>query len=216
VVAVAIIAASTAALVVWTRRQPPETARRIGRGFGIVLVVYYLAESVVRTQVLGMRVWDTLPFELCSALFFIGAFAYWAEHPLAFEVVYFWTFAGTLHALITPTPRAGFPDLNYFQYFFAHGLLIMSATLAVAGLKRAPGKGGMLRAFVALQGFTLLVAAVDFVTGENYLYLRNKPPSPNILDVFGGWPGYLLGGEAIALVSFLLWSLPLRWRAKRT
>jgi hypothetical integral membrane protein (TIGR02206 family) len=215
-VPVAVIALLTTALVLWTRRQPVEQRQRVGRAFGAALLVYYLVESVVRVAVLDMRVWDTLPFELCSALFFIGAFAYWYGHELSFEVVYFWTFAGTLHALLTPTPRFGFPDLNYFQYFAAHGLLIGSAVFSAAALSKTPGKGAMLRAFLALQAFTLLVAGVDALTGENYLYLRHKPPSPNALDAFGPWPNYLLGGEALGLVSFFLWNLPFLIQRRRT
>jgi|CXWL01.1.fsa_nt_gi hypothetical integral membrane protein (TIGR02206 family) len=206
--AVAVVLAVITALTLFGRRLPVEGRERLGRIIGAVLLGYYLVESLVRVGSLGMRVSDTLPFELCSALFFIGAYAYWTQKPWAFDIIYFWTFAGTLHSLVTPTPRAGFPDLNYFQYFTAHGLLVLSAVYSVAVLRRVPARGSLWRAYLGLQAFTVLVAIIDYFSGMNYLYLRAKPPSPTMLDAFGEWPWYLVGGETVALFSFTLWGLP--------
>lgn len=214
--AVGIALAIIVSVVAWGRKQTTEAAARAGRTLGVALLVYYALESFVRVAFLGMHFVDILPFELCNALFFIGAYAFFSGNALAFECVYFWTFAGTIHAFITPTPRAGFPDPNYFQYFAAHGLLILSASYAAFAMRRTPTRGSLLRAYLALQAFTALVAIIDLASGQNYLYLRHKPPSPTALDAFGEWPRYIVGGELVALASFTLWNLPFVIRRART
>jgi hypothetical integral membrane protein (TIGR02206 family) len=216
--AVGLVLIITAAAVRWGRRQSPERAAAGGRVIAWTLLGWYAIESVVRVGFLGVPFADLMPFEMCNALFFIGPIAYFTRDERAFEVVYFWTMVGTIHAMITPTPRGGFPDPNYFQYFIAHGLLILSAGYTALAMRRGTSRGAMWRAFLALQVFAVVVGGIDFVSGHNYFYLHQKPPSPTLLDALGPWPWYLLAGEAVALASFLVWSLPFaipRWFAAR-
>lgn len=214
--AVLVIAALTALVTGWGRRQTRAKAALGGRILGLVLVAYYLVDSILRVRFLGVRPAVVAPFDLCSALFFVGAFAFWTRSRAAFDIVYFWTFAGTAHAMITPTPPAGAPALGYFVYFAAHGLLMLSAVYAAAVLRETPVRGSLTRAFVALQAWMLLAAPVNLALGTNFLYLRHKPSTPTLFDHMGPWPWYIVSGEVIALVSFALWALPFRASARAT
>ena len=64
-----------------------------------------------------------------------------------------------------------------------------------------------------------MVGVVDGLWGMNFLYLREKPWAPTLLDWLGPWPVYILAVEALALVLFLLLALPfdpaLRHRLRR-
>lgn len=206
--AVSVTAVCTALAVAWGRRQSPERAARGGALLGAVMVAYYVVDSALRIRYLGLGWASMLPVHLCSALFFLHPLAYWTRHRLAFDVVYFWTFAGTLHALITPTPYGAFPSLGYFVYFIAHGLLILSAAYAAAALRQTPVRGSMTRAFIALQAWLVVGAVTNACLGTNFLYLHHKPPTPTLLDHLGPWPWYIASGEVVAVLSFALWNLP--------
>lgn len=204
-VTVLVIVAIIALAAWWGRARSVEEARRGGRVLAVVLVVYYLVESVIRVQLLGAPPVRLLPLEICSILFFVGAIAHWTDHPLAAEILFFWTFAGTLHSLITPTPGAGYPHLEFFRYFACHGLLILSAVYSVIAVGRRVTLRSAIRAFLALQAYEILVGIVDVATGQNFLYLRQKPPSPTLFDSLGPWPYYLLSLEVVAAISFYIW-----------
>src|SRR5262249_9092119 len=154
-----------------------------------------------RVSLLGLPLVETLPIHLCSILGFIGLWAYFSGSRLAYDLVYFWTFAGTGHALITPAAPAGFPDLRYFLYFAGHGILVLSACYSPCGLRRGPVRGSLGRAFLALQAWALVAALVNAIFHMNFLYLRAKPDTASLFDVLGPWPWYLLSLEGVALAS---------------
>ena len=52
---------------------------------------------------------------------------------------------------------------------------------------------------------------LDWIVGANYFYLRDKP-SGSLLDLFGPWPFYIVGGLGIAALLFFLLTLPYRRR----
>jgi uncharacterized membrane protein YwaF len=56
--------------------------------------------------------------------------------------------------------------------------------------------------------YTAAVAAVDAITGADYMFLRSKPPSPTLLDALGPWPVYLFSAAMIAVLLFALLNAP--------
>ena len=62
------------------------------------------------------------------------------------------------------------------------------------------------------NAIAVLVGLTDWISGGNYMFLRNPPPTGSILDFLGQWPWYLLAGEAVALLVYCLLDLPFRAR----
>lgn len=208
------ITALTAAGLVWLVRRHPRAAT--GVRFAMAGLLLALTLTALVNERRSGRAWgDLAPLHLCDMAIFVGLFALVTRAPLACEVLYFWAGAGTLLALITPDVGVGFPHPYFLDYFALHGGVVVAAVLLVWGLDRAPRPGAVWRMLLLTNVYAVLVAAVDFAFGTNFLYLRAKPESPTPLDWFGPWPLYILVTEPVALGLFALLALPFRRRARR-
>ena len=156
--------------------------------------------------------WDFLPFHLCDFAIFVAAFALATRRPAAVELLWFWALTGTLLAVLTPAVSGGYPDWRWLLYFAMHGGVIAAAVVLVVGLGIRPRPGAAWRAFGWTVVYAGVVAAVDLVTGANFLWLREKPRQATLLDWLGPWPLYLVAAGAIGLAGFHLLALPFRAR----
>ncbi len=205
--ALAATAALSALLVAGARRGGaggggfPRTAR-------LVLAAAILAGFATEQLVYAERgLWSArvnLPFQLSDAVTLVSVVALWRPRPALVELVYYWAFAATLQALITPDLRQAYPDLLYFTYFTTHGGALAAASLLVLGERRLPSAGSAIRAYAVTALFAVAAAAATLATGGNYLFLRRKPAGGSLLDVMGPWPVYIAAAAALGLALFLL------------
>ncbi len=203
---VAVLAATAAvagALAVLVRRRP--VARRPVRA--VLLAVLAAATALYFAGVASagrLSWWDLAPLHLCDFLILVAAFALVTLQRDACEILYFWALSGTLLAMVTPDLVEGWPDWRFLAYFAAHGAVVVSAIVVTFGLGRRPRPAAPARVFLLTNAYAAVVGVVDAVSGMNFLYLREKPWVPTLLDRFGPWPLYLLVVEAIALGLFVL------------
>ena len=206
--ALVVIAACIAGVVVAARRRPGPWLRV----FAIVLAVdeiswwVYLATGGGEP---GQRA-QPLPLQLCDVAIFVAAAALWTRSRLLVEVTYFWALAGTLQAILTPDLPQHFPSYPYFQYYVAHGGVVVAALVLVVGLRLHPRSWAVVRVAALTVLFAALVGLVDIATGADYLYLRAKPPSPTPLDLLGPWPVYLVGAALVGFALFAVLDAPFR------
>jgi hypothetical integral membrane protein (TIGR02206 family) len=205
---VAVIAAIITALVVAARLRPGPWTVVACR----VLAVVILGNEAAWWIWLGAHgTWSAsyaLPFQLCDVAGVVAAVALWTRQPLLVELTYFWGLAGTANGLITPDVSDHFPTFGFMQYFIAHGTIVAAALLLVVGLRLAPRPGAVLRVFGLTFGLLVLDAAVNLVTGGNYMYLRHTPGAHSLLDVLGPWPWYIVGAAGLALAILFVLDLP--------
>lgn len=213
-VTVAAIVGAWVAVIASARKNGRDAARRGGRSLAMLLVGYHVVETALRHIILDLPVSEVLPLHVCGILFYVSAYALWTERLLAYEISYFWTFAGTAHSLVTPDVPVGFPTLQYFSFFASHGLLLLAALYATMVLRMRPRAGSVWRALVAINLFAVFVGLANLMLGTNYMFLMAKPATATLMDFLGPWPWYLLALEGIAVVSFGLWYLPFWLRAR--
>jgi hypothetical integral membrane protein (TIGR02206 family) len=213
VVALLVIAVATAGLVVAARGRPGAWLKVLA----LVLVAdevswwFYLA---LGNGLPGERV-QPLPLQLCDVAILVAAAALWTRRPLLVEVTYFWGLAGTVQALLTPDLPHHFPTYPYLQYYIAHGGTVAAALILVAGLRIYPRPAAQATLVLLTAAYAALVGLVDAVTGADYMFLRAKPPSPTLLDLFGPWPLYIFVAAGIAWVLFAVLDAPFRLRQRR-
>ena len=132
--------------------------------------------------------------------------------------MYFMGIGGAIQALATPGLGIyGFPHFAFFQYFLSHGLIITSAIYmtVVEGLR--PTWKSMVRVFVWMNIYVLIVYFINNYLGSNYLMINYKPATPSLLDLLPEWPVYILYMELIGIVIMLLLYIPFAvkdWRER--
>jgi hypothetical integral membrane protein (TIGR02206 family) len=149
-----------------------------------------------------------LPLQLCDVVAFVSAAALWVRHPLLVELTYFWGLAGTANGLISPDLQVHFPHYLFLQYFVAHGTIVAAALLLVAGLSITPRRGAVLRVLALTVALAVLDAVANLLTAGNYMYLSHTPDVPNLLDLMGPWPWYIVTAAGVAVVIFAALDLP--------
>lgn len=210
IAAVLLAALAALALCAAARRWPgrPAAAIALGAftaGSEAAWIVWLVARGAW-TPAIG------LPLHLCDAAAFLAAAALWTRRRALVELLWFWAMAGTVQALVTPDAAAPYPDFLWLQYYAAHGGIVVAALLLVVGLRIAPRPGAWARAALLTAAYAAGVGAVDALTGGDYLFLRQPPATPSLLDVLGPWPWYLVSSAALAIGLFLLLQAPFRAR----
>jgi hypothetical integral membrane protein (TIGR02206 family) len=215
ILTLALIGALSAAVAYSCSRLGETGRRRLGWGLAASLIgcatVAYV--QIARLGAFGLD-W-ALPLELCHWVLIATVISLFHPNQYTTEIAYFWGLGGTLPALLTPDLGEGFPTWDFALFFWAHGAAIAAIAYLIARGFRLR-RGSVLRAFLALNGYALLVGTIDALAGWNYGYLCDKPAHVSFLEFLGPWPWYLLVLEPIALLIFWALSLPFGSRPRRT
>jgi len=199
-------AALCGAAVVW-----PGRWRDLGAGALAVTVLGAEGSWWIFLALGGRGDWSAaydLPLQLCDVAGFIAPLALWWRSPLLVELTYFWGLGGTIQALLTPDLKEHFPTYPYWQFYVAHGGVVVAALFLIVGLRLRPRAGAVPRIFLITIAFTGVGALTDLVTGGNYMFLREPPSSGSLLNFMGPWPWYLVSGVVLALVVLLVLNAP--------
>lgn len=202
------ISASAAALALLCRRHwISGPAARLT--LAVVLTVNELIWFVFRYSREGIHL-RNLPLQLCDVTLWVAIAACFTTTPLAIEFAYFAGIAGAGMALLTPDLWSPWPSYPAIYFFMAHGGVVIACAVLAFGHAGALRPGAPWRAIGLLLVYVVAVGSFNAITGANYMYLRQKPRNPSILDWFGPWPWYLGAGLVLALILFWLMWLPVR------
>ena len=191
------------ALSLWGARRRPARTAALSLALGLTILVAWVAEYVA-DAVLG--IWSPkhhLPLQLTDAVSLAAMLALWSRRPLIIELTYFWALTASLQSVLTPDLAWSFPSVFYFTYFTYHGAAIVAACLLVFGLGLHPRPGAAWRVFACSLLVTAIAGCGDLLTGGNYMYLREKPQHPSLLDLMGPWPWYILSTAGLGLAMLL-------------
>lgn len=165
--------------------------------FGLALLIL-LQEVFLQLYRLWAGIWSvslSLPLQLCSIGVLLTAYLLITQNKKLFQKVVFIILIGASLALMTPGINSGygFPHFRYFQFFIAHGLIVINITvlLFVFDYQKDIEYKHLLTNFVSLIGIALLVYGVNLVTNGNYMYLMHKPAPGTLFDAFGPYPIYI-------------------------
>jgi hypothetical integral membrane protein (TIGR02206 family) len=174
----------------------------------IALICLLVGGELQRYATADIRFPATLPLNLCNITTWVAVFACLTLSAPAVEFTYFAGIAGAGVALTTPDMGSALPA----AFFVNHGAIILTASVLVYGRNLHLPARAMWRALGYFWLYVILIGLFDWRFGVNYFYVVRKPAAPSLLNLFGPWPFYLLGGATTGLLLYWLLWLPVRLR----
>ena len=144
-----------------------------------------------------------LPLHICGVAVFVVSLALLCRNQILYEIGYFWGLVGTLNAIITPQLWVDFPNYRFFQYFIVHSGIVVSILFATWGLRMRPTLKGLLRSFLLVNFYMVVIAGVNLSLKSNYMFIC-EPPDTKSPFFFAPWPWYIPILDGVALVFFFV------------
>jgi hypothetical integral membrane protein (TIGR02206 family) len=207
--AIALIAFASLAIPLLVRRLgPPAVANATAVAIGLVLLLRDLIGIPMAILVYDQPALQSLPLHLCGVTLFLVAYVLIRHSYPVFEVAYFWGLAGGMQAVLTPNLRFDFPHPLFISFFLAHGLIIVGVVYAMVVFRFRPTWHSLIKTVGVTLGYMLLIIPINLLLGTNFLYLREKPVQPSLIDYLGPWPWYVLGMIGVAVLALLIYYAP--------
>lgn len=206
-------------LIAWAKKLPKKQQIKVGNIFGFSLSASVVIWTFLKIYTQGhFNIKEDLPLHLCNFMALLAPVLTLTRKKIYYELLLFWVFAGTSHAIITPDVSNAFPHFKFLKYWFVHAGLIVFVLFATHVYKLRPNIKSVFKSFVALQAYIVLMILLNSFIGANYFYTNHKPEVATALDYLGEWPYYILTVELIMIPYFLIIYLPFhlmqRQRAK--
>ena len=151
---------------------------------------------------------EHLPLHLCGFSIILSPIMLMKKNQKIYDLVYFWGLGGAIQALLTPTIEHGFPTFLFFQFFYGHGMIILSVVYATVVLGMRPTFSAMIKTSFITLGLLVRIGIVNWMIGSNYFFISGKPETPTLLDFMGPWPFYLVPLTVVGFIVFWLVYLP--------
>lgn len=211
-----VVLALTTVITIWmilaVRRHPGSGKPRIHSiGLAIVLLLTY------PVKLIGYSLADyefPLPMHLCDWAAHAGALALLTGKRWLAELTWFWGISATLQGLITPALEFGFPHPVFFTHGHLHISVVVAAFYIVFGLRAYPRRYSVWRALAATHVYLVVAFLANLVTGHNYGFLREKPPTGSLMTILPPEPWHILALEPVVLLLFGLLYAPF-WLRER-
>ena len=162
---------------------------------------------------LGPNPVDHLPITVCGWVVVFGSYMLVGKSKNLFDICYFWLFAGSIFALITPTviTYTGPTRFRYYQFWAEHtlGYVAVFYMIFVHGMR--PTVKSAIKSYGALVVLAVIALFANRIIGPgaNYLFLAKPEDTPSILDILPPNFGLrLLIMAAAVTVLFFLSYLP--------
>jgi hypothetical integral membrane protein (TIGR02206 family) len=191
------------------RKSKHDTTIRYVLAFAMIVSEMSYFWRLVGVPSLNPNPVDHLPITVCGWAIIFGSYMVIGKSQTLFDIVYFWVFAGSIFALITPTviTYTGITRFRYYQFWLEHTLGYIAIFYMIFVHHMRPTVKSIIKAYaslVVLAGIAY-VANIVIGPGANYLYMARPEDTPSILDILP--PNFALRLFVMATVVTLLFAL---------
>lgn len=136
---------------------------------------------------LGPNPVEHLPIAVCGWVAIFCSFMVIGKSQTLFDISYFWLFAGSVFALLTPAviSYTGPTRFRYYQFWIEHigGFIAIFYMMFVH--KMRPTIRSIVKSYVALVIMAIIAYNANQIigSGANYLYMARPEAAPSILDI---------------------------------
>lgn len=193
-----------------------EKVIRYALAFSLIVCEMSYYWRLVGVPELGPNPVDHLPITVCGWVVVFSSYMVVGKSQNLFDIVYFWLFAGTIFALITPTviTYTGPTRFRYYQFWAEHLLGYIAVFYMIFVHKMRPTIKSAVKSYVAL----VILAVIAYVAnamlpGANYLFMAKPESTPSVLDILP--PNFALRiGVMAAVITTLFAVAYLPWFIK--
>lgn len=191
------------------RNYKHEGRIRLALAFVMIITEMSYFWRLVGVPSLDANPIDHLPITVCGWGVIFCSYMLAARSQSLYDIAYFWVFAGTIFALITPTviSYTGPTRYRYYQFWLEHTTGYVAILYMTFVHKFRPTIKSAIKSYVALAILAVIAYVANSVLGPgaNYLFMAKPEDTPSILDVLP--PNFairlVIMAAAISLMFFL-------------
>lgn len=206
------VGAAVAAVFLFAGKRGGDSRRRTTAVLALINLCVYPLSLGAWLSLEGEKAWDNLlPFHLCDVAAITAGFALITKRPLLCALTYFWGLAATIQGIVTPAITVGFPAPPFLMFFVHHFAVVIAALylpIVIGWRPKLPLWKSPLEVYGWSVIYLILAMSVNRLLGSNFAFASHPPTNPSLIDQLGPWPWYLFSMQGIAVVFFLLLTLP--------
>ncbi len=186
-------------------KQNPVLEKRIRYGMAIALAVLYISHYALRINLYGWQDTIVLPFHLCSIAMFLCVIMLFTMNRALHSFVLLAGTMGVVISLSSPVIGYNFEYYRYYQFFFAHGILLIGPLYVSFMHNYLPSKKEVIIGFLILQSLAIFMGFFNYYVGTDFFFMFVDPiklEKFSMIKYIGGIPFYLIFVELFALAYF--------------
>lgn len=210
IITIAIIIIMNILVIIWLKKKNNPVINKYFRYIlGLILI---FSELLYEVWSIWSGTWSIdiyLPLHLCDISIIFSAIILFNKNFSLYEITYFIGLGGSMQAIITPDLYPySFPHIMFFIFFISHGGIITAVLYMTFIEKYRPVLKSILKTFVFLNIYMVIIAGINLLTNGNYLFICSKPLNPSLLDYLGPWPWYIAVLEVVSVAIFFIYYVP--------
>ena len=143
---------------------------------------------LVGVEALTPNAVDHLPITVCGWSIVFCSYLAIGKSQTLFDIAYFWLFAGTIFALITPgavLAATGPTRYRYYQFWIEHTFGYFTIFYMMFVHKMRPTIKSAIKSYSALCILAIVAYTANSILGPgaNYLFMAKPEDTPSILDI---------------------------------
>ena len=170
------------------RNSKHDTTIRYVLAFTMIVSEMSYFWRLVGVEALDPNAVDHLPITVCGWSIVFCSYLVIGKSQSLFDIAYFWLFAGTIFALITPgavLSVTGPTRYRYYQFWVEHTFGYISIFYMMFVHKMRPTVKSAIKSYSVLAALAVVAYTANSILGPgaNYLFMAKPEDTPSILDI---------------------------------